>query len=125
MVFEYPTLKELSQVILENRNISDSSLTVFHSTVEKEPIITVNTFQLAHILAQDKKIQNYPLYNLNIFKLSSKIKQNIVEEAPENVIKKIGSYMVEDIVKAQLKQPYNLMTFCGDSHLTLEIASQL
>ena len=125
VVFEYPTLKELSQVILENRNISDSSLTVFHSTVEKEPIITVNTFQLAHILAQDKKIQNYPLYNLNIFKLSSKIKQNIVEEAPENVIKKIGSYMVEDIVKAQLKQPYNLITFCGDSHLTLEIASQL
>ena len=80
VVFEYPTLKELSQVILENRNISDSSLTVFHSTVEKEPIITVNTFQLAHILAQDKKIQNYPLYNLNIFKLSSKIKQNIVEK---------------------------------------------
>lgn len=33
--------------------------------------------------------------------------------------------MVEDIVKAQLKQPYNLITFCGDSHLTLEIASQL
>ncbi|MEL4894059.1 beta-ketoacyl synthase N-terminal-like domain-containing protein [Crocosphaera sp. Alani8] len=125
IIFEYPTLKELSQVILENRNINGSSLTVFHATGNQNPIITVNTFQLSHILAHDKTMQNYPLYNLNIFKLSSEIKQNILQIPPENTLEKIANYMVEDIIKGQLKQPYNLISFCGDSHLTLEIASQL
>ncbi|MBL1210975.1 beta-ketoacyl synthase N-terminal-like domain-containing protein [Geminocystis sp. GBBB08] len=125
LIFQYPTLKDLAQVIKENKIVNHSSLTTFNSIKGKNTVIMINSLKLTHTLNNDNRLKDYFFANLHIFKLSKENKENICKLSPEKIIEGIAKRIVEDISKANLKQPYQLIGVCGDAFLTMEIAHQL
>lgn len=122
IIFEKNTIKEISDYIT-NRSKNDrdkSCIITIKSQGVKAPLYFINSTKEAHNL--NKYLDNeQPFYSFNIFSLTTRIKKPF----EELTIADFAKYIIDDLLKYQSVESYNLVGFCQDGALTLEIAKQL
>ncbi len=123
-IFEFPTIKQLSQFLEQRSSVNSSSLTIIQSQENEPPLISVNSITQMQSLASALGVKCH-FANLNIFKFSAEKITTILQLETKQQIPAIAAIMVRDILNSSLKSPYKFIAFCGDTHLTIEIIRQL
>lgn len=127
VLLEKPTINQLTSYLELQLNTSTAEDTAMESSVmtmkengSKTPLYLINStreaYNLANFLAEDQ-----PLYNLNIFALTQRIKKPLEQLTIED----FAQYLIEDLQKVNPHGPYRFIAFCGDGSLALELAQQL
>lgn len=127
IIFEKNTIRKIVNYINHNLNNNDndndndsSCIIMINSHGNKTPIYFINSTEITYKLNQYLD-DDQPLYSLNIFGLISKIKKPF----ESLTISDFAEYIIDDLLKYQSEQSYNLIGFCKDGALTIEIAKQL
>jgi amino acid adenylation domain-containing protein len=120
-LFQYPTVRKLSQLIDQQEPKSFStSLCPIQTSGDKPPLFFINSITQAYLLGEHIA-KDQPFYCLNIFGLTDYFKNR-----PSLLqLEKIASKFIQDIRSVSPEGPYLLITYCADAYLTLEIAQQL
>ncbi len=118
-----PTIEEINKLIKDkdkNSNLEESSVLPIQTKGNNSPLFFINS------LSQAKKVATHldkdqPFYILSILGiarfLDRKLNQLTLEE--------IAAKFIADMQKLQPEGPYHLISYCGDSWLTFEVAQQL
>ena len=121
-LFQFPTVKGLASLLRQdNHNLKPSALVLLNPGKQKTPLFFINSIGYAQKLAQHLK-QDLPLHGLSIFGLTDSFSP---AELPKLTLQEIAKLFIEDIQSVQPEPPYRLVTYCGDTRLTWEIAQQL
>ncbi len=120
-LFQYPTVRKLSQLIDRQDSYSFStSLCPIQTSGDKPPLFFINSITQAYLLGEHIA-KDQPFYCLNIFGLTDYFKNR-----PSLLqLEKIASKFIQDMRSVSPEGPYLLITYCADAYLTLEIAQQL
>ena len=121
-LFQFPTVKGLASLLRQdNQSLKPSALVLLNPGKQKTPLFFINSISYAQKLAQylDKEM---PLYCLSIFGLTDLFSP---AEIPKLTLPEIATLFIEDLQTVQPEPPYRLVTYCGDTRLTWEIAQQL
>ena len=127
VLFEKPTINQFTSYLelklntrTSEESIENSSVITMNGNGSKTPLYLINSTREAYNLASflDK---DQPLYNLNIFALTKRIKKPF----DQLTITDFAQYLIEDLQEINPHGPYRLIAFCGDGPLALEIAQQL
>ena len=121
-LFQFPTVKGLASLLKQdNQSLKPSALVLLNPGKKKTPLFFINSISYAQKLAQYLD-QEIPLYCLNIFGLTDLFSP---AQLPKLTLPEIAKLFVEDLQTVQPEPPYRLVTYCGDTRLTWEIAQQL
>ncbi|MEB3232527.1 MAG: amino acid adenylation domain-containing protein [Leptolyngbyaceae bacterium] len=119
-LFAAPTVATFADQFQNDGVVKLPSLTLSRPDGNKLPFFFVNSQASLRQLLPHLDVDQ-PVYGLNIFGLTQRYHRNL--EAV--TVEAIASDMVTDILTIQPTGPYQLIAYCGDSRLTLEIAQQM
>ncbi|MEB3357027.1 MAG: amino acid adenylation domain-containing protein [Synechococcales bacterium] len=120
LLFTAPTIASLSERLQRGDTAVVPSLTISRPAGDKVPFFFVNSQGLLRKLLPHIEA-NQPVYGLNILGLIERYQDNLSEVT----LGAIAADMMQDILAIQPDGPYQLIAYCGDSRLTLEIAQQM
>jgi len=127
LLFEKPNIKDLAKYISQQLesdsdedSLKNSCVVRINDSGDKCPLYFINSTKVAYDL-QSYLGKNKPLYSLNIFGLTSRINK------PFNqlTISDLATYIIAELLEFKSQDEYELIGYCQDGALTLEIAQQL
>jgi amino acid adenylation domain-containing protein len=120
-LFKAQTIQALAEQLRRSSTIPPSALVMLQAKGVKPPLFFINSTKQAKFLSAFMGSEQ-PMYGLNIFGVRSLL-ENSAESS--TLIKEIAQQFVQDLLTVQPVGPYQLMGYCQDGPLTLEIAQQL
>ena len=127
LLFEKPTIDEIASYVesklktphSKNKD-EETSVIIINRNGTKTPLYFINSTTVANDL-NNYLDGNQPLYSLNIFGLTKRIEKPF----EQLTIQDFAQYIIQDLLRFQPNGPYNLIGYCQDGALTLEIVQQL
>jgi acyl-CoA synthetase (AMP-forming)/AMP-acid ligase II/thioesterase domain-containing protein/acyl carrier protein len=127
ILFEKPNIKDLVAYLNKqldsssnNKSLNDSCVVMINDNGDKCPLYFINSTKVAYDL-QPYLGNNQPLYSLNIFGLTTRINKPFTQLT----ISDLATYIIKDLLEFKSEDKYQLIGYCQDGPLTLEIAQQL
>jgi thioesterase domain-containing protein len=105
---------------IDRNSSNDSCVVTINDNGDKCPLYFINSTTVAYKL-QDYLGKNQPLYSLNIFGLTTRINKPF----SQLTISDLATYMIQDLLEFKSEDKYQLIGYCQDGPLTLEIAQQI
>ena len=119
-LFQAPTMRELAAVLENDQANVPSSLIPVHSAGSRKPLFFVNSTSQARALSPCMDVEQ-PIYSLNIFG----VRPLLGDRIEHFTLSELAGYLLKDLQTIQPDGPYQLVGYCQDGALTLELAQQL